>query len=68
MCDFFCEGYCLQVNATKPSASRNESAEIFVVCIGFKPPGDKKSLHTTLDPKLVFKQVGISAVLYSDRL
>jgi AdoMet-dependent rRNA methyltransferase SPB1 len=43
-----------KVEATKPEASRSISAEIFVVCIGFKAPDfiDKKFF----DPREVFKQ------------
>ena len=43
-----------RVEATKPTASRNESAEIFVVCKGFKSATiDPKFL----DPKHVFKEL-----------
>jgi len=43
-----------RVEATKPTASRNESAEIFVVCKGFKNATiDPKFL----DPKHVFKEL-----------
>lgn len=44
-----------RVDATKPSASRNESAEIYVMCLGFKAP---KSIDPRLlSPKYVFKDM-----------
>ena len=41
------------MSATKPSASRNTSAEIFVVCKGYKAPA--KIAPELLDPRHLFK-------------
>lgn len=49
-----------KVEATKPAASRNTSAEIFVVCLGYQAPA--KIDPRLLDPKHLF-QVGFYHLL-----
>ncbi|PXF45397.1 27S pre-rRNA (guanosine(2922)-2'-O)-methyltransferase [Gracilariopsis chorda] len=54
-----------RVNATKPSASRAESAEIYVMCINYKAP---KSIDPRLlSPKYVFKDLGTAKDSLADK-
>ncbi|XP_053423849.1 pre-rRNA 2'-O-ribose RNA methyltransferase FTSJ3 isoform X2 [Nycticebus coucang] len=48
-----------RIQATKPQASRHESAEIFVVCQGFLAPDKVDSKF--FDPKFAFKEVEVQA-------
>jgi AdoMet-dependent rRNA methyltransferase SPB1 len=48
-----------KVEATKPAASRSASAEIFVVCLGYRAPA--KIDPRLLDPRVLFKEVALAS-------
>lgn len=55
-----------KVEATKPLASRMESAEIFVVCAGYKAP--KQLDPAFFNPQKVFAEVGVEKIVSASGL